>query len=103
MNDVAIYNLKRIEKNYNERCVKAKLYNKLISDKVATKTNCFSSDNALLEYTLILKNIDNRKAHTILMLLRCILRRRCAMLKTSSQCASKQNDDTKPDNAYYDK
>ena len=67
MNDVAIYNLKRIEKNYNERCAKAKLYNKLISDKVATKTNCFSSDNALLEYTLILKNIDNRKAHTILM------------------------------------
>ena len=34
------------------------------------------------------------------MLLRCIMRRRSAMLKTSSQYASKQIDDIKPDDVF---
>ena len=43
------------------------LYSQLISDQVATKFDCFSEDNALLEYTIVLKNTDNQKAHAKLM------------------------------------
>ena len=55
MNDVGIYNLKQIEINYRERLEKAKIYNDLIDDRVAFKMECFKNENALLEYTIILK------------------------------------------------
>ena len=67
MNDVGIYNLKKINNDYLKRRDKALIYSKLIHDEVATKFDCFSNDNALLEYTIILKNTDNQKAHEILM------------------------------------
>ncbi len=67
MNDVGIYNLKKIEKDFHERRNKAMIYSKLINDQVAIKYDRFSNDNALLEYTIILKNIDNQKAHVKLM------------------------------------
>ncbi len=67
LNDVGVFNLKRIENNFKDRLEKAKLYNDLINDAVAIKMNCFSNENALLEYTIILKNIDNQTAHKHLM------------------------------------
>tara|TARA_B100001057_G_scaffold500738_1_gene617487 strand:- start:3527 stop:4738 length:1212 start_codon:yes stop_codon:yes gene_type:complete len=67
LNDVGVYNLKRIENNFKNRLEKAKLYNNLISDRVAIKMNCFSNENALLEYTILLKNINNQTAHKHLM------------------------------------
>ena len=67
MNDIGIYNLKAVKKDFESRLKKAKLYDELINEKVADKTNCFSDENALLEYTIILKNVDNQKAHDILM------------------------------------
>ena len=67
LNDVGIYNLRRIEKDYRERLKKAKIYNDLINDKVALKINCFSNENSLLEYTIILKNVSNKIAHKKLM------------------------------------
>ena len=67
MNDVGIYNLKQIEINYRERLEKAKIYNDLIDDRVAFKMECFKNENALLEYTIILKNVSNKIAHSKLM------------------------------------
>ena len=67
MNDVGVYNLKKVKTDYLDRRDKAMLYSQLISDQVATKFDCFSEDNALLEYTIVLKNTDNQKAHAKLM------------------------------------
>ena len=67
LNDVGIYNLKKIQKDLEERIVKAKLYKRLISNDVAIKTNCISGDNAILEFTIILKNKNNQKTHSELM------------------------------------
>ena len=67
LNDVGIYNLQQIENNFKDRLKKAKIYNDLINDKVAIKMNCFSNENALLEYTIILKNVNNKTAHEKLM------------------------------------
>ena len=63
MNDVGVHNLKKVKTDYLDRRDKAMLYSQLISDQVATKFDCFSEDNALLEYTIVLKNTDNQKAH----------------------------------------
>lgn len=67
MNEVGIYNLKNITSKYKERLRKAKLYYNLIKNDVAYKMDCFSNENALLEYPIILKNIDNQVAHKRLM------------------------------------
>ena len=67
MNEVGIYNLKKIKGEFIDRLNKAKLYSKLISNEVAIKTECFSNENALLEYAVILKKIDNQEAHEKLM------------------------------------
>ena len=67
MNDLCIYNLKKIKKGVEKRIVKAKLYSQLISDNVAVKSNCLSGENALLEFTVILKNENNMEAHQKLM------------------------------------
>lgn len=67
MNDVGVYNLKKINKNYEERLKKAKMFYNLIDKNVATKSDCFLKENSLLEYPIILKNIDNQTAHSLLM------------------------------------
>ncbi len=67
MNDVAIYNLKKIEKDFNERVRKAKIYFQEIDDNVALKTNCFNGENCLLEYTIILKKTSSEILHKRLM------------------------------------
>ena len=65
MNEVGIYNLKNITSKYKERLRKAKLYYNLIKNDVAYKMDCFSNENALLEYPIILKNIDNQVAQEV--------------------------------------
>ena len=67
LNDVGIYNLKKLQNDLEERIVKARLYKELINNDVAIKTNCLSRDNAILEFTIILKNTSNLKAHSKLM------------------------------------
>jgi dTDP-4-amino-4,6-dideoxygalactose transaminase len=67
LNDVGIYNLKKLQNDLEERIVKARLYKELINNNVAIKTNCLSRDNAILEFTIILKNTSNLKAHSKLM------------------------------------
>ena len=67
MNDVAIYNLKKIEKDFDERTRKAKIYFQEIDDNVAFKTNCFNGENCLLEYTIILKKSTSEIIHKRLM------------------------------------
>ena len=65
MNDVGVYNLKKINKNYEERLKKAKMFYNLIDENVATKSDCFLKENSLLEYPIILKNTDNQISLTI--------------------------------------
>ena len=48
MNDVDIYNLKKVEKDFDERIRKAKIYFQEIDDNVAFKTNCFNGENVYL-------------------------------------------------------
>ncbi len=67
MNDVGIYNLEKINIDIEIRKKKASLYQLLINESKAIKTNFNSTENAFLEYVLILKNINNKKAHEILM------------------------------------
>lgn len=67
MNDVAIYNLKKVEKDFDERIRKAKIYFQEIDDNVAFKTNCFNGENCLLEYTIILKKSTCEIIHKRLM------------------------------------
>ena len=67
MNEVGNYNLDKIDSDFEKRLKKAKLYFELINDNVAYKTNCFEGENSLLEYAIILKEIDNYSAHKILM------------------------------------
>ena len=67
MNDMGIYNLKKIKNGVKERIIKAKLYSQLISDDVAVKTNCLTGENALLEFPVILKNENNMRVHQKLM------------------------------------
>ena len=67
MNDVAIYNLKKVEKDFDERIRKAKIYFQEIDDNVALKTNCFNGENCLLEYTIILKKSTCEIIHKRLM------------------------------------
>ena len=66
MNDVGNYNLKKINSDLMDRLDKAKSYSNLISDEVAIKTKCLNGENALLEYPIILKKINNVKAQQIL-------------------------------------
>ena len=67
MNEIGNYNLDKIDNDFEKRLKKAKLYFNLISDNVAHKTSCFEGENSLLEYAIILKEIDNYSAHKILM------------------------------------
>ena len=67
MNDVGIYNLKKVSREIEERISKAKLYSSTIKDEVAFKANCLSGENALLEFPIILKNLSNKRAHDKLM------------------------------------
>mgnify|MGYP001431708441 CR=1 FL=1 len=67
LNDVGIYNLKKIQNDLEERIAKGRLYKELINNNVAIKTNCLSGDNAILEFTIILKTTSNLKAHSKLM------------------------------------
>jgi dTDP-4-amino-4,6-dideoxygalactose transaminase len=67
LNDVGIYNLKKIQNDLEERIAKGRLYKELINNNVAIKTNCLSGDNAILEFTVILKTTSNLKAHSKLM------------------------------------
>ena len=67
MNDVGIYNLKKVNREIKERIDKAKLFYLNIKDDVAIKSDCFNGENALLEFPIILKNISNKEAHSKLM------------------------------------
>ena len=67
MNEVGIYNLKKIKEQIEERNNKANLYNKIIKDEVAIKTECLNGENALLEFPIILKKVTNQIAHDKLM------------------------------------
>tara|TARA_B100001248_G_C27376382_1_gene454499 strand:+ start:26 stop:1237 length:1212 start_codon:yes stop_codon:yes gene_type:complete len=67
MNDVGNYNLKKVETGIQKRLQKAKIYFSLINEDVATKTNCFEGENAMLEYPIILKHKNNIQAHQELM------------------------------------
>lgn len=67
MNEVGIYNLKKVSREIEERISKAKLYNSTINDEIAFKANCLSGENALLEFPIILKNLSNKRAHDRLM------------------------------------
>lgn len=67
LNDVGIYNLKKIQTDLEERIAKGRLYKELINNNVAIKTNCLFGDNAILEFTIILKTTSNLKAHSKLM------------------------------------
>lgn len=67
MNDVGNYNLDQVNQGIEERIKKAQIYKLHIKDSVAIKTECIKNENALLEYPIILKNIDNKEAHNILM------------------------------------
>ena len=64
---MGIYNLKKIQNDLEERIAKGRLYKELINNNVAIKTNCLSGDNAILEFTIILKTTSNLKAHSKLM------------------------------------
>ena len=68
MNDIAIYNLNNIKKKIDERIDKANLYKKILNDNIVIKTNCLNRENALLEFPVILKNINNNEAHNRLMM-----------------------------------
>ncbi len=67
MNDIAINNLKDIDIDFETRIIKSKLYKKYLSDASVIKINFHSKENALLEYPIILKKIDNIHMHNILM------------------------------------
>lgn len=67
MNEVGIYNLKKVKEQIQERNNKANLYNKIIKDEVAIKTDCLKGENALLEFPIILKKVTNQIAHDKLM------------------------------------
>tara|TARA_B100001057_G_scaffold300065_1_gene300198 strand:- start:1945 stop:3156 length:1212 start_codon:yes stop_codon:yes gene_type:complete len=67
MNDVGIYNLKNINKKIDDRIDKANLYKKFLSDEVIIKTKCLNKENALLEFPIILKNLNNKDVHDKMM------------------------------------
>ena len=66
MNDVGIYNLKNINKKIQDRIDKANLYKKFLSNEVI-KTECLNKENALLEFPIILKNLNNKEVHNKMM------------------------------------
>ena len=67
INDVAIFQLKKINNKIKERCRKAKIYYEEINNEVCHKPKCFDGENALLEYPIILNNKDNFELHKKLM------------------------------------
>ena len=67
MNDIGIYNLKKITKNIAERIEKAKLYDEYLDNSLVTKIQCFEGENAMLEYSVILKKVTNKTIHKKLM------------------------------------